>query len=261
MIVRKELNGELLLIPQTEHSRMVGQFAAHWGNERFARPEPFDSVARAATFHDFGWLRYETAPVVDPETHETPNFRGMPSTTARLEEYQWCADWFMANDPYSSLIVNMHRTGLWRERYGSVLHPKPILRSQTRDVDEYIERNEARQQRERATFDEDQVWTNYRLLQVWDLLGLYFGCQEPSEDYIEPVPTSYGNGKAAEGVRLSLTPQGPHRVAVDPFPFDMRPCRVQLVSRRLPQVTYEDQDAFRAAYFRAPVELMEFELV
>jgi hypothetical protein len=25
-------------------------------------------------------------------------------------------------------------------------------------------------------------------MQVWDLLGLYFCCQEPYEDFVEPVP-------------------------------------------------------------------------
>ena len=58
MIVREdEKGGGLLLVTQTEHSQFVGQLAAHWGNERFASPEPFESVARAATYHDFGYLQ------------------------------------------------------------------------------------------------------------------------------------------------------------------------------------------------------------
>jgi len=36
MIVRKQPNGELILIGQTDHSRLVGQLAAHWGNRDFA---------------------------------------------------------------------------------------------------------------------------------------------------------------------------------------------------------------------------------
>ena len=48
MIVRKQPNGELILIGQTDHSRFVGQLAAHWGNNEFAAPEPFDSMVRAA---------------------------------------------------------------------------------------------------------------------------------------------------------------------------------------------------------------------
>jgi hypothetical protein len=62
MIVRKEANGQLLLIGQTDHSRLVGQLAAHWGNDRFAPPRPYDSVARAAAFHDTRHRRSSTMP-------------------------------------------------------------------------------------------------------------------------------------------------------------------------------------------------------
>ncbi|MGH6982564.1 MAG: DUF3891 family protein, partial [Stellaceae bacterium] len=200
MIVRKEADGTIL-IAQTDHSRLVGQMAAHWGNDRFATPHPFGSVARAAAFHDFGWLRYETEPYFDPTTGETPEFRRAPSTARQLDGYAWCTDWLLAGDPYASLIVNMHRTGLWRSRYGAIEHPGYIVaRCLSAPVEEFIGRNEARQETERGAFDADEVWTNYRLLQVWDLLGLYFTCQEPYVDCIVPVPTRYGAARD-EGVR------------------------------------------------------------
>lgn len=64
MIIRKGDGPGLVLIGQTDHSRFVGQLAAHWGNREFAKPQPYTSVVRAATFHDFGWLRYETSPLL-----------------------------------------------------------------------------------------------------------------------------------------------------------------------------------------------------
>ena len=51
------------------------------------------------------------------------------------------------------------------------------------------------------------------------------------------------------------------RVAFDPYPFDERPCRVQLCYRTLPQTRFDDLASFRHAYFTAPVAVMEFELV
>jgi hypothetical protein len=97
-------------------------------------------------------------------------------------------------------------------------------------------------------------------MQVWDLLGLYFGCQEPYEDHVAPVPVSYGGGDG-DGVTLTMTPAGPRRVAFDPYPFDVRPCRVQLAFKTVAQRTFEDVEAFRRAWFQAPVGVMEFELV
>ena len=259
MIVRKEANGELLLIGQTDHSRLVGQLAAHWGNDRFATPRPYDSVARAAAFHDYGWLRYETAPIIN-DAGETPEFRQVPGNPHQLAAYQWCIDWMTSIDPYAGLIVGLHRTGLWRARYGTISHPENSIRKLAADTEQFIAVNEARQKEEEKSFDPVELHTNYHLLQVWDLLGLYFCCQEPYDDYIEPVPLAY-DGKKENTVRLSMRALGARKVAFEPFPFATRSCAVQLAYRRLPATTYANLDAFRRAYFQARVEVMNFELV
>ena len=74
MIVRKQADGSLILIAQTNHAELSGQFAANWGNDVFARPRPFQSVVRAAIYHDAGWYRYEAQPTYDVATKTTPNF-------------------------------------------------------------------------------------------------------------------------------------------------------------------------------------------
>jgi hypothetical protein len=261
MIVRKGDDGHLILIAQTDHSRLVGQFAAHWGNDRFAVPRPYESVARAAAFHDFGWLRYETAPLYDAETGEPPQFFRTPSSPRQLESYQWCCDGLLADDPYAALIVSMHRTGLWRGRYDALNHPPHRVPAKLpAPTEDYIARNEPRQAAAREGFDAGEVWTNYQLLQVWDQLGLYFTCQDPYPEYIEPVPTGYG-GERFGGVRMTLTPETPSRVAFAPYPFDARPLSVQLTRRNLPAGRFADTAAFRRAWFQAPLELVEFELV
>ena len=262
MIIRKNADGGLTLIGQTDHSRFVGQLAAHWGNADFESPKPYDSVVRAATFHDFGWLRYETSPLINPESGEPYPFLQVPMTPPQLGAYQWSLDWMADIDPYSGLIINMHRTGLWKSRYGLIKHPagRYNLNRLSPEVQALIDHNEAWQERQRATTDAKGVWTNYRLMQVWDLLGLYFCCQEPYPDHVEPVPTTYA-GADDEGVRMTLKPAGPWKVAFDPYPFDVRPCRVQLAYRTVPRERYEDAESFRKAWFRADVALFEFELV
>jgi len=261
MIVRRESDGQILLIGQTDHSRLAGQFAAHWGNATFAVPEPYDAVARAAAFHDFGYLRYETSPSFNVETGETPNFRDVTTDAKRLEEYEWCFGWLLAPQPYAATIVSMHRTGLWRGRYGAMRHPEHKIRPQPAIVDAFVERQEAVRAATIAEhgWDPAQVRINYRLMQTWDLLSLYFSCQEPYDDYIEPVPTSYADGEG-DGVRLTLTPLGGNRIAIDPYPFAIDPCPVQLAARRLPQAKFSDESAFRKAYFQAPIELLAYEL-
>jgi hypothetical protein len=261
MIVREEPNGEQILVGQTDHSRLAGQFAAHWGNARFAMPEPFESVARGAAFHDYGYLRYETTPYYDSKTGHTPNFRDVPTDTQRLEEYQWNVDWLLGLDAYASTPANMHRTGLWRGRYGAIVHPPHTLRKQKPEIDVFVENDAQRAATIAAQgWDQQQLRVNYRLLQVWDLLSLYFSCTRPGQDYIEPVPTSYRD-EDGEGVRLSLKPFSEAVIALDPYPFDLDELRVQLCGRRTKTTTFENREAFVKAYFQAPLELMEWTLV
>ncbi len=259
MIVRRQPNNELVLIGQTDHSRLVGQLAAHWGNDNFETPDPYGSMVRAATFHDYGWLRYETGPLINPHTGEPYQFLQLPLGSTQLESYQWSLDWLAGIDRYAGLIINMHRTGLWKNRYDTIKHPTGYnLREMSPEVRDFIQRNESRQERERRSWDADKLWTNYRLMQVWDQLGLYFCCQDLYEDYIEPVPVGY-SGNA--GIRLSMKPAGPGQAAFEPYPFDVRPCRVQIACKRLPRTSFENLEAFQRAYFQADNELLRFELL
>jgi uncharacterized protein DUF3891 len=265
MIIREavgcEAGGEAIVVGQTDHSRFVGQLAAHWGNDKVARPDPWESVVRAAVYHDYGWITYETSPLVNEDTGRPYRFLELPLSERQLESYQWCIDWMAATDVYAALIISRHRTGLWKGRYGLIDHPqgKYDLHKLDRRIIELIERNEAWQEKTMSSLGEHAraaFATNYRMLQVWDLLGLYFCCQEPYADYIDPVPTGFGG----EGRRMTMQPQGSRKVLLDPYPFDEPELRVQLSCKRLPSRKYSSAAEFRETYFKAPNELIEYEL-
>jgi hypothetical protein len=261
MIIREPSNGEAIVIGQTDHSRFVGQLAAHWGNEQVTRPDPWESVVRAAIYHDYGWLTYETDPLVNEESGDPYRFLELPLKERQLQSYQWCIDWMAGTDLYSALIISRHRTGLWKGRYGFIKHPlgKYDLHKLDRRIVELIERNEAWQEKVMDSLDEHSKRTfptNYRMMQVWDLLGLYFCCQEPYEDYIDPIATS-SDGDVA---RMRMTPVGDRKVVFDPYPFDEPSLKVQLSCKRLPYKRYSSAGEFREAYFKAPNDLLEYEI-
>ena len=80
-------------------------------------------MVRAAAFHDYAWLRYETSPLIHPETGEPYQFLQVPLGATQLEAYQWSLDWLAGIDRYAGLIISMHRTGLWKNRYETITHP------------------------------------------------------------------------------------------------------------------------------------------
>jgi hypothetical protein len=262
MIIRTLPSGEKALISQTDHSRLAGRFAAHWGNAQVATPDPYDSVVRATMVHDFAQIEYETRPLLNEATGEPYQFREVPFSVAQLDSLNRWVDWLLAIDPYAALLVSKHRSGLWKGRYGTLTHPGARYKPDgvRPEIQDFITDAEATQAKLSPDYDADQVQVNYHLLQVWDVLGLYFSCQAPFEEYVEPVPIAYGaNGD--ETVRLELTPHGDWEVAFAPYPFDRRPLDVQIVYKVLPPDPFASLADFRRAYFQAETKVMTYTLV
>jgi len=250
MIIRALPDGSMLMIAQTEHCRLSGVFAAHWGNAQFARPTPYESAVKAAMFHDCGWYRYETSPIWDPDTRSTPSFMQVPLDDVQLAAFQWGTDWLTEIDPYAGLLINKHRTGLWRGRYGTMTHPVVYNAKNLSDrVEAFIARNEQVQADELKAFDDEEFQTNYRLLQAWDFLSLYLCATDPAPDHIDPVPQGYGAG-AAE-TRLTMTPLGDGRIRLAPYPFDVDKLPAEIRYKHLASQTFDSREAFLAAYYGA----------
>ncbi len=55
MIVQQQPDDSLIFITQSDHAKLSGIFAAHWGSDRFERPHPYESTVGAAVFHGCGW--------------------------------------------------------------------------------------------------------------------------------------------------------------------------------------------------------------
>src|ERR1044072_9496714 len=91
---------------------------AHWGNDRFSRLRPYQTMVFATTYHDSGYREWEGTPPMNvqkgrPYAHreDVPNFESV-----ELNAYAKNVDWLGAQDPYAGLLVSMHRTGLWHNR-------------------------------------------------------------------------------------------------------------------------------------------------
>jgi Protein of unknown function (DUF3891) len=115
MMVNPYDDSRLMLALQIDHSRVAGFFAAHWGNQDFAKPEPYASVVLAAHEHDIGWWEWEMKP-------STLNDKGFPMDyhdgsfkylgQLRLDFYKNAVDRVLKRDPYAALLMAMHGVAL-----------------------------------------------------------------------------------------------------------------------------------------------------
>ena len=257
MIVREHPDGSLILIAQTDHAKLSGQCAAHWGNEHFTRPQPYEAVVRAAMFHDSGWYDYEASPSIAPDTGKPLNFIQVPWGKPQRRALEWAIEWMTRIDPYSGLLISKHRTGLQRGRYGKMVHPKAFnTYNLPEDNEDFLARNEEVQTRQLRDYDETEFWMNYQLLQTFDFISLFLCNKDVVDDYIEPVPTSYSG--SSPPAKLTLRTIEGSRIEVDPFPFDVDPLRVQLTRRQIDAGVFPSTTAFREAYFKATPEAVDF---
>jgi hypothetical protein len=258
MIVREQQDGSVILVNQTDHAKLSGYMAAHWGNDRFSSPMPYVPAVRAAMFHDVAWYKFETGPRLNPDTKKPMGFMHVPLDDETLGNFQWASDWMSEIDQYAGLLMRKHRNGIWLGRYGVINHPEAFNnKNMTPLMKKFVEHNEAIRLREEETVD-PTFEVNYKLLQVWDLLSLYFCTQSPKADYIEPVPIGYGAGAS---VRLDLKPIDARRIEIDPYPFDQPALPFTMVHRHLSNATFADEESFRAAYYRAEPKATPYEFV
>jgi hypothetical protein len=268
---------EYRLITQNDHGDLAGQFAAHWGNDKFARLNPYQSMVLAAEAHDNGWWDWDINPSVDEE--------GVPLAFTRTPRekrsgfYGKGIDYVVEKDLYAGLIVSMHGVGLPQQRYGT-------MPSMSKRVDEYslrfIEEREpshkvmmervARMEQYAGMNSPDQIRFNYRMMQVFDRLSLFFCANFDIASVL--ASGSHSQGKAYYGPSMKPTPvrfdqedtelclRVVDRAAVvaEPYPFDESPLRVGVRGRLIPRVTYKSQEEFREIYSKAPREIFEFTL-
>jgi hypothetical protein len=271
MVIRELSDGRCFVSTQEDHAELAAQFAAHWGNDRFSPLRPYESMVFATTFHDSGYREWEGNPPINvakgrPYAHreDVPSFEAI-----ELEAYAKNVDWVRSHDAYAGLLVSMHRTGLWQNRYNVFTQPSMRLRERSAAVQAAKKNLEARQEEYKKELAEgnpgfaDELAFNYRALQIFDLLSLYFCCdgyasESQFKEYkIAPVRTAYDS---EETVELCVTPNGANAVRFDPYPFDVSPLRVSVRARLMTIGAAKGEAAGLAAYQKAPRQMIAFEL-
>jgi hypothetical protein len=266
MIVQPR-DGQLLLIRQTDHASLAGVFAEHWGNATFAVPSPRDPLITAAVHHDDGWLLWETAPRIDPATHRPYQFTAMP-ISEHVRFYRSGIDRVLARDVYAGLLTVMHLAGLYQMRFGTERQMSPKTLSHDEESVQRQILGELQQQQDAlrrdlplqgvpaAWLEERCLWPNYKLLQVFDRLSLYFCMAPPHPATLEPIPLDYEGSET----QLTLRPVTERTVAITPYPFDRDPLPLALRASVIPGRAYDSDDDFRVLFAAAPVVELRFEV-
>ena len=246
MIIQDQ-GDQLLLIRQTDHAFLAGFLAKEWGNEEFARPEPFASFCLAAAEHDNGWTEEELQPGIDARTRLPYSFMSIP-TREHIELYQRGIERLVKADHYAALLVSMHASMLYDKARATMpgYSAKYVKSDEAQPASDFVQRLRLQQLRlkvdlrtqpaARDFVDDKILKANFERLEALDRMSLYF-CATPRENsLIEGVPTDNMGGEAD----LELRPEGPDVVTLTPYPFRRELLELSVLARRIPKRVYAD---------------------
>lgn len=273
----------LVLVDQNEHGRLAGEFTTRWGNSSFDAPTRRENVQLGTARHDDGWREADAEPLFNTEEQRPLHFLEV-AMEEHMPLYQRGVDRVYAEDAYAGLLVSMHWTGLYRNRWG-MQEGGVGIKPTTTPLDKIREQHVAEEEQRwaetkkslikntiRSDF-EANLWYNYDLLQIWDLFSLYTALadiapdsspavplasqlssidQKPGPRTIQLAPTAVGGRR----VDLTINPIKPGVVTVDPFPFD-GDVVATLSAQRIPDRTYRDQTDLNAALTAAEPTTLE----
>lgn len=262
----------LLLVLQIEHSRVAGIFAAHWGNKDFAAPRPYASMVLAAQEHDNGWWDWEVRPTLNEEGYP-PDYIQSIRHLGRgvwLGFYRHGIQRVVDRDPYAGYNVSMHGEGLLTQGMGLL----PYMPDYTvdpniqEDVRQFI--GEQKDLRARLLEDlrrsdeyrefasEERLWTNFKLMEVFDQLAQFVCNRYPFNSTARkngptnrlsdtPVPVEPGQGD----VTVTIDVQDESNATVRPYPFDINPLFFSFPARLVPKRRYSSQEDFLRHFYKA----------
>lgn len=271
MIIQSAPNGSpRLAIMMYEHNALCLQFAKAFGNQDFARVEPFDLMVYVISNHDAGWLEYDRNPRVNPSTSLPYDLVETPLDSI-LATSRLSPDFNERQNAYCGLLSSMHSWGLYNGRYGL---SKLVLLDKVGEKDlpltnKMLDGELARQKRLKEDLAKDarfapylserKIFQNYKALQFLDTLALYFNRVHPTlraEQTFENVPVSED-----EDTQVTIRPVGDGAYALSPFPMKVDGAEYAFCGRRITPSAGESEGGWGGALQRLPTEWEMFRLV
>jgi hypothetical protein len=235
-------NEPRLAVMMHEHTALAAQFARAFGNDRFAPVQPADLMFYVVAHHDEGWAAFDRDPATDEKSGLPYNLVETPAehitvTSRRSPEFN------ERRHPYCGLISSMHSWGLYNGRYGlsDLVLINLIPASDRALAARMLDGELARQQRLKADLlrdpetagwiDEQHLFQNYKQLQFFDTLALYFNRTHPNargEQTFVHVPVS-----DADDVSITIRPRDARVYELSPYPFAAPSNEFAYAGRRL----------------------------
>ena len=229
MIVSQNLiksRGQVIL--QKNHADLAAQLCLAFGNQEFAPLEPKELMEFVALNHDRGWDDADAVMGRNPLTGLPFSLVNTPvdlllATGPRSIAYN------AEHHPYCGLLAAMHVWGLFHGRYGlSNKIVVDLLKGEAKAKADAMLKGVQEQLQQLTTWCQadavfsrfvapEKVMQNYKLLQFFDTLSLYFNeCVAKEGTATEFLHVPYDQTRDCT---IDITPLGRKTYRITPYPF------------------------------------------
>jgi hypothetical protein len=268
-MLRLETETGYWLITHRDHAHLAGAFAEHWGNARFAAPNPRASVLHGIHVHDDGWAARDAHPSLTRQGKPSAFSTELVGKYSAFEEID-LADYVAvreravaqveAVDPYAALLISMHTYNLLTARADR----STIAPAQLPLLDGFLARQLYRQNLLRAAIRADSrfsaedardeaILDNFRLLQACDNLSL-LGCVATMRPATLLHPLRLTDGSHTE---VTVEPIGPRCFRLSPYPFGQASFAVAVPGRHVEGHLFATSAELAEKFAAAPVQQLE----
>ena len=259
-------DSNVLLILQTDHSRIAGLLAARWGNDQFAKLQPYSSMVLAAQEHDSGWWDWEIKPSANEQGYPSDYIGSIKhlGQGVWLDLYRRAIERVAARDLYAAYFVSMHGEALLTKGMGLL----PSMPDYTGDsaVQQFITQQKElragwlptlqKNQALTAVTTEKHLWTNFNLMEVFDQFAQFVCNRYPFNSQAR----KNGPTHTLSGLSVPVSPEQPNitltidvlnetDAIVRPFPFDVNPLKLSFEGRLVSNQPFSDQEEFLQQFY------------
>lgn len=271
-MLRQETQTGYYLITHPDHARLAAEFAAHWGNHNFPKPEPRAHVLKGIAEHDDGWKTRDAHPQITRQGKPSAFSTELVGKYSAFEEID-LADYLAVRDsavrqiaqedPYAALLIAEHTYNLLSEHadrssiapeqlplLDTFLANQKIFQQSLRDQ---IAKNLAIPAEQKSS---DVIEHNFHLLQATDNLSLLtcVDFRQPSH-LLHHLPQLQG-----PPTQVKVNSVGERHFVLTPYPFDQPYLTFEFHARYITPKLFANHAALQALYAAAPIETLTVKL-
>ncbi len=246
-MIRREAERGWILITQREHSLLSGDIMKHWGNSKFAKPEPYDEVMLAVAEHDNGWDYWEKSPKINPENKYPKNFLEM-NYADQVTIWKRSFLKHSKEHPYASSLIALH----FDKFNSSILKKNKSASKLKAEIKQFVIQNLKLQKSHKKSLGDDII-NNLKFVQIGDIISLAL-CHGWRSTQIDDIPYRL-NGKKTSILLLS---DDGLNYKIFPFPFSKSPVSVSIKGKIINKKTFQNNSTFLDAFNKSKSTKLTF---